>query len=201
MYKEAKNPIIFYGWFVVAACFGATFSTGGILFSFGVFFRPLENEFGWSRALVSSGYTAFVTGYAISVINTGRLADKYSPRPILFVSALLVGVGISLCSQVYSINQLRIFLLVAGLGSGATWSVPTSTVQRWFYQRGRVGLTLGVVVAGVGVGFLIFPPLINYLILNIGWRRAYLVLGTLVLIVIAISSLVIKQSPAEKRSA
>ena len=199
MPQETKNPTIFYGWFVVGACFATTFTLGEAMWTFGIFFKPLENEFGWSRAVVSSGYTAFLVGYAISAIANGRLADRYSPRPILFVSALLAGIGTSLCSQVHGINQLRIFLFIAGLGGGATWSVPTSIVQRWFYQRQKAGLALGIVVAGVGMGALAFAPLINYLILSYGWRSTYLIAGILYFIIIAISSLVIKPSPVKPK--
>ncbi len=195
--KEAKSPKIFYGWFVVAACFAVTLTIGETFWSFGVFFKPLENEFGWSRTLVSSGYTAFLIGYAISVMASGRLADRYSPRPILFFSALLAGLGVSLCSRIQSINELRLFLLITGVGAGATWSVPNSIVQRWFYNTQRASLALGIVVSGVGVGALIFAPLINYLILSYNWRNAYLVVGILFFTIIAISSLVIKQNPTD----
>jgi MFS family permease len=84
LFQEEKSPKIFYGWFIVAACFIATFTCGEAVWSFGVFFKPMEKEFGWSRALISSGYTGFLFGYAISAMATGRLADRYSPRPILF---------------------------------------------------------------------------------------------------------------------
>ena len=170
------------------------------MWTFGIFFKPLEHEFGWSRAVVSSGYTAFLIGYAISAIINGRLADRYSPRPILFVSALLAGIGTSLCSQVQSITQFRIFLLIAGLGAGATFSVPTSVVQRWFYGRPNAGLALGIVVCGVGMGALAFAPLINYLILGYGWRNTYLIAGILYLFIIAVASLVIKPSPVKPKT-
>jgi MFS family permease len=195
--KETESQGIFYGWFVVAACFAATFTLGAGMFMFGVFFKPLENEFGWTRALISSGYTAFLMGYALSSIASGRLADRYSPRPILLMSAILAGLGTSLCSLTHSINQFRIFLFIGGLGGGATWSIPTSIVQRWFYNKGGAGPALGVVAASVGVGGIIFAPLINYLIMSYGWRKAYLVAGSLFLIIIAASSLVIKKSPTE----
>lgn len=197
MSEETSSPKIFYGWFVVAACFASTLTLGEAMWTFGVFFKPLENEFGWSRALVSSGYTTFLISYAISVMTCGRLADRYSPRPILLVSGLLAGVGTSLCSQIHSINQLRVFLLIGGLGAGATWSVPTSIVQRWFYQRRGAGLALGLVVAGVGVGGLIFAPLVNYLILRYGWRTTYLIVGIFYFTVIGISSVMIKKAPVE----
>lgn len=196
MPQENAYSTRFYGWFIVGACFAITFTLGEAMWTFGIFFKPLGNEFGWSRAVVSSGYTAFLIGYAISAIITGSLADKFSPRPILFVSALLAGIGTSLCSLVQSINQLRIFLFIAGLGGGATFSVPTSIVQRWFYRRANAGLALGIVVCGVGIGALAFAPLINYLILNYGWRNTYLIAGILYLLIIAVSSLIIKPNPA-----
>ena len=114
------EPSSVYGYVIVIAAFCILLVSFGTRMAFGVFFKPLEKEFGWSRALISSGYTAFMIGYALSVVAAGRLADRYSPRPILLVSALLAGLGTSLCSQVQSINQLRILLLTAGLGSGAT---------------------------------------------------------------------------------
>lgn len=180
---------------MVAASFVVTSTLGETFWSFGVFFKPLEDEFGWSRTLVSSGYVAFQLGYAISAVASGRLVDRYNPRLILLGSAVLAGLGISLCSRVTEIGQLRLFLLVGGLGSGATWSVPSSVVQRWFYGRHRAGLALGIVTTGVGAGALVFAPLINYLILSYGWRNAYLVVGILFFSIIALSSFVIKRSP------
>jgi MFS family permease len=198
--EKTSSPKFFYGWFVVAACFATTLTLGEAMWIFGIFFKPLENEFGWSRALISSGYTLFLMGHGFSVLVSGRLADRHSPRPILFVSGLLAGIGTAMCSHIQSINQLRFFLFIGGLGAGATWSMPTSTVQRWFYQRPRAGLALSLVVAGVGVGGLIFAPIINHLILVYTWRTAYLIVGLSYLIVICVSSMVITKSPVTIRS-
>jgi len=188
---------IFYGWFVVAACFAVTATLGEALFSFGVFFKPLEEEFGWSRSMVSSGYTVFLAGYAVSAALSGRLVDRYRPRLILISSACLAGLGLSLGSQVNNIDQLRFFSLIAGLGSGATLSLPTATVQRWFCYRRSAGTALAVVVSGLGVGQMGFTPLINHFVISYGWRNAYLLTGILFFAIIFISSLFIRQSPIE----
>ncbi|MDD5037912.1 MAG: MFS transporter [Dehalococcoidales bacterium] len=152
MRLKPDRPKIFYGWFIVAACFLATLTLGETFWSFGVFFKPIEKEFGWSRSTISSGYMAFLAGYAFSVIISGRLTDKYNPRLILVLGALLSGAGISLCSRVHNVGDLQAFLFIAGLGAGATWSVPTATVQRWFYGRPKAGLALSIVSSGVGAG-------------------------------------------------
>ena len=200
MSKDKGESGIYYGWFVVGACFFVTMSLGETMWSFGIFFKPLENEFGWSRRLVSSGYTAFLLGYSISAVIAGRLADTYTPRSILIICAFLAGLGISLCSRTQTLNQFRGFLFLAGLGAGSTWTVPITTVQRWFYGRKRAGLALAIVVAGVGIGAMVFAPLINYLILSHGWRNTYLIIGILFLLLIASSSLLIRPSPPDIQS-
>lgn len=192
-----RNQKVFYGWFVVAACFAVSAALGEALYSFGVFFKPLEEDLNWTRTIVSSGYTSFVIGYAISAVVSGRLADRYSPRLILLLSACLAGTGIALCSRINSVFDLRFFLFIGGLGSGATLSVPTSVIQRWFHGRGSAGTALAVVVSGTGVGQLTFPPLINYLILSYGWRDVYLITGIIFFAIIFLSSLAIRQSPVE----
>ncbi len=197
MSRQATGQTIFYGWFVVAACFAVTATMGETFYSFGVFFKPLENEFGWNRTLTSSAYAAFIIGYSASAIVAGRLADRFKPRFILLCSGLLAGLGVSLGSQVHDINQLRLFLFMAGLGSGATWSVPIASVQRWFYNRPHAGIALALVSSGTGIGGLIFAPLINYLILTQGWRNAFLIVGIIFLAIIVIASLIIKPSPPE----
>lgn len=198
--KESTRPKMFYGWWIVIASFIATLTLGETVWSFGVFFKPLESEFAWSRSIVSSAYSAFLIGHAISQATSGRMADRFSPRPLLLASAVLTGLGVSLCSQIHTIDSLRFFLFIAGLGSGATWSVPNVTTQRWFYQKPRAGLALSIVVAGVGIGALIFAPLINYLVLSHGWRDAFLIAGILFFIFIAVSAVLIRQSPVESKA-
>jgi OFA family oxalate/formate antiporter-like MFS transporter len=197
MPEETNNTTLFYGWLTMGACFAVMLTQGGTMWTFGVFLKPMAQDLGWSRAQVSSGYTAFLLGYVISVITTGRLADKYSPRPILLVSAILTGLGFSLCSQVHTVNHLRMLLFIGGLGGGANWSVPTATVQRWFFARSRAGLALGIAISGVGVGALIFALLADYLVSGRGWRDAYLTVGIIFFGIMAASSFVVKKAPGQ----
>lgn len=190
--ENADRQEQFYGWLIVGACFFLTLTMGETFWTFGVFFKPLQQEFGWSRALVSSIFTAFLLGYAISVIASGRLVDRYNPKPILLVSALLIVSGLCLCSVGGSIGNFRLFLFIVGLGSGATWAVPNATVQRWFYGKKNAGLALGIVTSGVGAGALVFAPLINFLIQNYGWRTTFLILGILFGSVVIAATLVLR---------
>ncbi len=193
--EEPDRRDRFYGWLIVGACFCLTLTLGETFWTFGVFFKPLQQEFGWGRALVSSIFTAFLLGYAISVIASGRLVDRYNPKPVLLVSALLIVSGLCLCSAGSAINHFRLFLFLVGLGSGATWAVPNATVQRWFYGRKDAGLALGIVTSGVGAGALLFAPLINFLIQSYGWRATFLTLGILFGSVVLVATLVLRPAP------
>lgn len=194
--QEGKSGI-FYGWIVVGALFVVTMGLGETMWSFGVFFKPLQSEFHWSRTVVSSGYTAFLISYSLAAIASGRLSDRYGPRPVLLVSGLLAGLGIALCSLARGVNEFRLFLFLAGIGAGATWAVPVATVQRWFSGRPRAGLALAIVASGVGIGALIFAPLIDYLISRYGWRNAFLITGSLFFILIAAPAPLVRRSPEE----
>ena len=195
MNAEEKRPGFFYGWVVVFACFLATLTLGETFWSFGVFFKPLESEFGWSRAVTSSAYTCFLIGHAISMVIGGRLGDRFSPRPILLATAAISGVGVALCSQTHSINQLRLFLFIAGLGAGPMWSVSTSTIMRWFSGHKRAGAALAIATTGVGAGAIVFAPLINYFIRSHGWRDAFLYVGIITFAIVFISTLLIRPAP------
>ncbi|KAF0122389.1 MAG: major facilitator superfamily protein [bacterium] len=194
--NNKREPRFFYGWLILGACFLTTTMVGGLFYSFGIFFKPLLEEFGWSRALTSSVSMVHLWAFAFSSILLGRLIDRYGPKVVLAGSAVLIGLGYSLCSQVNSIFQLYLFYIIAALGSGATWVLPTSTVQRWFIKRR--GLTLAVVTTGIGLGALIFAPIINHLIFTYGWRKSYIILGILSWLVLTVVSTVMVLDPEKK---
>ncbi len=195
MNAEEKKTGFFYGWVVVFACFLATLTLGETFWCFNVFFRPLEDEFGWSRAVTGSAYTCFLIGHAISLIIGGRLGDRFSPRPILLGTAVISGTAIALASLTDNVNELRLFLFIAGLGAGPMWSVATSTIVRWFSGHPRADFALAVTTTGVGAGAIIFAPMINYFIDHYGWRDAFLYVGIIMGIIVLASAILVRRPP------
>ena len=192
---QARQKRFFYGWIIVIACFFVTFSYG-LFYTFGIFFKPLQAEFGWGRGLTSSIHSIHLATFAFSTILMGRLTDKYGPRMAITLGAVLVGIGISLCSRVSTVGQFYLFYAVASFGAGVIWAPPTATVQRWFIKRR--GLTLGLVAAGVGAGMLVYAPLAEYLISAYGWRTSYIILGVGTGLILALTASVMVRSPTEK---
>jgi len=193
-----RDRPLYYGWFIVAACFTGMLCLGEVMWSFGVFFKALEVEFNWSRSLTSSCYTLMIAGYAVGAILAGRLTDRYSARPVFIASALVAGPAIALCSTIHDVVHLQVLLCLAGLGVGGLLSAPASTVQRWFHGRSNAGIALATVMAGVGAGGLVFAPVINCLIETIGWRQTFIFAGIFYLVAVGVSGLVIRPLPASQ---
>jgi MFS family permease len=164
------------GWVVVAAAFLSTFVAFGIVYSFGAFFDSMAEDFGTGKgatALMFSITTAWYFGLGLV---SGKAADRFGPRPVLVVAAVVLGVALLLTSRVGSI---WVGYVTYGVGVGiavACAYVPmVATVGAWFLRRRTAAL--GVAVAGIGVGTLVVAPLSNRLIDAYAWRTAYVVLG------------------------
>ena len=188
-----KAPVVHYGWVIVGASF-LVLMNYGIFYSYGVFFKPLIAEFGWSRAETSLAFSFYLVTYSTTGIIMGWLSDRHGPRLPVFLAALLIGGGLAALSRVSSLWTLYLFFgLVAALGHGASWIVPVSTVVRWFERRR--GMAMGIVTAGMGVGTLLFPFLANYLIASLGWRQAFLVVGVVVFCYNVLAALLLRRGP------
>jgi MFS transporter, OFA family, oxalate/formate antiporter len=190
-----KRDPFFYGWVIVATCFVAATSYG-LFYTFGVFFKSLQAEFGWGRALTGSVHSVHLLIYALSTYSFGRLTDRIGPRRALSLGAVFIGVGLCLCSQIQNIWHLYLFYIIASLGSGVTVSLPNATVQKWFIKKR--GLALGLVTAGVGAGTLLLAPLSNSLITFLGWRMAYVIIGLLFWGLLTANALFMEENPEKK---
>jgi OFA family oxalate/formate antiporter-like MFS transporter len=184
-----------YGWVVVGACFLCCV-TYGTFYTFGIFFKPLQEEFGWSYTVTSSVQSVHLLIYIISSFFVGWMVDRYGPRLPLIICAFFLCVGFLLCSRITSIKGLYLSYSIASAGAGIVWSLPLSVVQRWFTKKR--GLALGMTVSGIGIGTFVWALFANYFIYHYGWRNSYILMGMITGIVLLVSSLLIRV-PEEKR--
>jgi len=192
-----RGDRFFYGYVLVAASFLLQAIGWGAYNSFGVFFNPLINEYGWSRAGISGAVSVSFCLYGLSSILLGRLNDRVGPRLIMAISGIFLGVGYLLMSRLTSLWQLYLlYSLLVGIGISGTDVVLLSTIARWFVRlRGRMS---GVLKVGTGVGMLVMPLFSNWLITAFGWRTALFVNGIVVLIpFIGLSQLLVRD-PARR---
>jgi len=161
------------------------------------FFKPLQEEFGWSYTVTSSVQSVHLLIYIISSFFVGWMVDRYGPRLPLIICALFLCVGFLLCSRITNINDLYLSYSLASAGAGIVWSLPLSIVQRWFTKKR--GLALGLTVSGIGIGTFVWALLVNYFIYHYGWRNSYVLMGVITGIVLVVSSFLIRV-PEENQS-
>jgi len=193
-----KTSTFFYGYIVVIAAFTIAVAVEGLLFSFGVFFKPLLSEFGWTRAM-TSGAMSFgsVLRIPLSMVS-GRLTDKLGSRVMLTACGFFIGLGYLLMSQINALWQLYLFYGgIVAIGMSCYWVPLISIIPRWFASRR--GLMMGIVACGIGVGQLIYPPLADWLIYSYGWRISYLVTGGVSMVMIILCAQFIKPAPDQNQ--
>ena len=175
-----KNP----WWVVFGATLGMMVGNGPILlFTFGVFLKPVTSEFGWNRGTMGS---AIVVSHILGASATpfvGRLIDRWGVRRVTLPFIALFSLTTATIGMTSS--SPAIFLLLYALcglvGSGQAPQGYVKAISAWF--DGRRGLALGVATAGIGVGAALMPQLTRWLIGAFGWRGAYAGLGILTFVV------------------
>jgi MFS family permease len=197
-----RNPVgllaartgVAYGWFVVACSFALSAMVFGTMYSYTVFFESLRGSFGGSYATLSLlfGLQTFVAFGSAGVF--GFAIDRHGVAPLLVVAAVLLGVGLGATSQLSTFSGiLAAYGGVAGLGLGIVYVVAYTTPARWFRERSATAT--GIAVSGTGVGIFAVPPAANRAVLLVGWRRAYLLLLAVFLVVLAVSVLTFQRRP------
>jgi len=194
----AKNrkPTFFYGYVVVLVSFLIMVIAWGAFYSFGVFFKPLLSDFGWSRAVTAGAYSLCVIIQGFLGIIIGRLSDRFGPRIIMVAGGFFLGSGYLLMSQIGAIWHLYLFYgVIIGSGMSASWIPLVSTVARWFVRRR--GIMTGIVTTGIGAGLMIMPPAAHWLISAYSWRTAYIIVGITALVLIILLAQFLRREPRQ----
>jgi len=153
----------FYGWVVVASCLVISTVIFGIRYSFGVFFKELEQDFEWTRAATSGLFSTYMILAALFGVLGGWALDRYGPKVVILIMGTFTGVSLLVTSLADHAWQLYLsygFLLA--LGTGATYTIVMSTGSRWFSRRR--GTALGIIGVGGGLGTMAMVPLAAYLV-------------------------------------
>ena len=176
---------IFYGWWIVIVSLLCMFMGIGIsVYTFGVFLKPITQEFGWSRGAFSGVYFLFSLTLGIVAPLIGRLVDKYGSKWIMVSGAVGMGACLILFGLIVdSLWHAYIIYFLLGLGVAAMSGIPVAAVVSNWFSRKR-GLAMGATMTGIGLGGMSMIALSNYLLLKFGWRATYIIFGILVWLII-----------------
>ena len=189
---------IFYGWWVVAAAFINLFFTTGIVFyGLPVFYPELVRNLGFNRSQVTEGLLLGFLIIAPFVGYIGALIDRHGARSVIRFGLVFVGVPFFLMGWMTHLWQYYLLSVAEVFGYILTGPIPNQVlIARWF--RAARGRAMGYAYLGLGVGGAVSPILVHFLISRYGWRRAFEVVGILILIVLLpIAQWVTRSAPAD----
>jgi MFS transporter, OFA family, oxalate/formate antiporter len=167
---------IFYGWWIVLACFLiSTYVAGTVFFGLTAFFEPLVKEFGWSYTQISLAASLRGLEMGIFAPIIGFLVDRLGARKLILLGVITVSAGLILFSFTHSLLVFyTVFLFLAAGAGGCTAVVTMSVVADWFEKK--VGIALGIMASGMGASGVMVPVIV-WLIDSCGWRTSLLILG------------------------
>lgn len=196
--ERRQSGKIFYGWWIIlVAGVGLFLCAAPILgYTFGVFFKSLSQEFNWSRAEISLGFSLCFIAMTMTMPLVGRLVDRFGARRVIVPSVLMFGLTLTsfyfLSASLWHFYALYMILGVVG---GGTATVPYFRVISHWFDKKR-GLALGLVTIGYGLGSFTMPSLSHVLLTAAGWRAAYVIIGLLIVVVtVPLVSLFLKEKP------
>ena len=185
MTKFDERSARYEGWRVaVASGVGVFVSFASLLvYTFGIFLKPLAEEFGWSRAAVSAAFGIAAMTVAVCSPPLGYVLDRVSPRRILVPCMAVFGCAFASLSLLtpHIWHLYATFFVMGIVGNGTAQMAYSRAVSSWFVRRR--GMALAVVMSGGAIGAMVLPPVAEALIERVGWRSACAILGAMVLAV------------------
>jgi MFS family permease len=167
----------YYGW-VIAGTLAVTetVSWGVLYYAFSVFLVPMQRDLGWSAATLTGAYSLALLVSGLAAPFVGRWLDTRGPRALMTAGSVLGTLLVVAWSRVDSL--LGYYLIWAGIGlalSTTLYEPAFAAVTAWF-DRDRARAVLAITLLA-GFASTIFLPLSGWLVAELAWRRALLVLA------------------------
>ena len=181
---SARGRAMHPAWVVAAVAFLALLCAAGFRSAPGALLVPLQHEFGWSRAVLSTAVGINLVLFGLVSPFAAALMDRFGIRRVTTAALMLIAAGSALPVLMTQSWQLMLsWGVLIGTGTGAMALVFAATVANRWFVRHR-GLVMGILTAANATGQLIFLPVIAAVAESTGWRAASLVISGAALAVV-----------------
>jgi MFS family permease len=158
--------------------------TGLIFYCYGVFFKPLQDLFGWSRLTVAGGLTVIALMTAIYSPLVARIMNRRGIRWTVTAGACILSSGFLALHFTQTLWQYYATLgLLIAFGGVCMGALPANTLVANWFERNR-GKALGAATVGLSLAGLVLVPVITAVVQRLGLLDSYLVIGLAILLVV-----------------
>jgi predicted MFS family arabinose efflux permease len=184
MTTDNESDWHYEGWRVATASAAAVFFSFAslLVYTFGVFLKPVAQTFHWSRESVSLAFGLAAMSVALFSPFIGTLLDRVPPRRILLPCFTIFGLAFASLAFLtpHLVHLYAIFVVLGIVGNGTAHLSYTGAISTWFDRRR--GSAFAILLSGGALGAMILPPIAQWLIAARGWRQAFAILGVSVLV-------------------
>jgi MFS family permease len=187
---------VFYGWWVTVAFSVMVFVSAGVRHAVGPFLKPMVADLGVDRAAFSLVIALGLLLYGVFMPWVGGLVDRLGARLVTSAGTVLLAVSLALTGLCANLWQLAlVYGVLASLGLAAVGPVvANAVVTRWFIRRR--GTAVSILGSAAMTGMSLLVPMVAWLILTVGWRMTYALIGLAVLLgMLPLCLWVIRDSP------
>jgi MFS family permease len=184
-----------YAWTRLAAVLALMTIGSSGMYVIAVVLPAVQAEFGVARSDASLPYTLLMVGFGLGGVLMGRLADRFGVMVPVLVGAAGLGGGYALAAGAGSVGSFALWhgLLIGLLGSSATFAPLVADTSLWFVRRR--GIAVAICASGNYLAGAIWPPLVQALVEQHGWRSAYLVLAAVSVLAMPLLALLLRPRP------
>jgi MFS family permease len=196
--KSASTSRLYYGYYVVGACFIILFMLWGlVLNTFPIFFKPIAEDMNWSRGALAIALLMGAVGTTFSAPVAGKMIDRFGARRVMATGTIIISAGLLAGSRIQHLWQLYVIFGFIGCGLMCATIIPCSfIISNWFVSRR--GMAMGFAFVGTSVGGMVGSWAANKIIIAYGWRTAFALSGaSIALIVIPVVLLLVRTRPSE----
>ncbi|MEM7043241.1 MAG: MFS transporter [Pseudomonadota bacterium] len=170
----------------------ATIGGAGIWSSV-VVLPAIEVEFGLDRGGASLPYFATMIGIAIGGTLIGRMTDRFGMMPLMVMGGVMLAGGYGLSAMATSYWQFVLVqaVMIGLLGASVSFGPLVADISLWF--RKRRGIAVALVASGNYLAGAVWPPVIEHLIAEVGWRQTHMVVGVVCLLTMLPLSLALRR--------
>lgn len=187
------------GWVLLAGC--VTLLMAGVIYAWSVLKTPVKAEFGWTDTETQLCFTLTLCFFCLGGLLSGLISRRVTLRVRLLAAAVLVIGGFDLSA--HAEGRLGLFYLGYGvltaLGVGVVYNAVIACVNGWFADK--KGMASGAMMMSFGFSALLMSRAFQALLGGMDWKEIYMLLGTVIGLVIAVSAFVLKNPPAAQTAA
>ncbi|MCL1979412.1 MAG: OFA family MFS transporter [Methanomassiliicoccaceae archaeon] len=186
---DRKRYVVLIAGIVIQFC-------AGTIYMWSVYKGPVAEYLEWDTGSAGLTSSFMLAAFVAGIFVGGRLMDRVGPRKVCLAGSLIMSLGILASSIVTSGSPYLIYLtygIVGGFGVGVVYTCTVSPIQKWFFDR--KGFATGLMVGAFGLSLVLFAPLAEFLLSNIGVPSTFVVFGVAFLIICVSASILIGNPP------